>query len=99
MKTRPTFTLTYTQRLDGSHEYGQKWLSQTQMHYSGAIAQLGERRLCKPEVAGSRPAGSTSSPLFRSSCNVHATFSGGVSGSRSRATRRGQRFSSERRTT
>jgi hypothetical protein len=26
--------------------------------HSGAIAQLGERRLCKPEVAGSSPAGS-----------------------------------------
>ena len=26
----------------------------------GAIAQLGERWLCKPEVAGSNPAGSTS---------------------------------------
>ena len=26
----------------------------------GAIAQLGERRLCKPEVVGSIPSGSTS---------------------------------------
>ena len=31
----------------------------------GAIAQLGERLLCKQEVAGSIPAGSTSSPPAR----------------------------------
>ena len=31
----------------------------------GAIAQLGERLLCKQEVAGSIPAGSTSSPPTR----------------------------------
>ena len=30
--------------------------------YDGAIAQLGERLLCKQEVAGSIPAGSTSFP-------------------------------------
>ena len=28
----------------------------------GALAQLGERRLCKPEVAGSIPARSTEKP-------------------------------------
>ena len=31
-------------------------------HERGAIAQLGERLLCKQEVAGSIPAGSTSFP-------------------------------------
>ena len=30
-----------------------------QPSHSGALAQLGERRLCKPEVAGSNPARST----------------------------------------
>jgi hypothetical protein len=29
---------------------------------SGAVAQLGERGLCKPEVRGSIPLGSTSCP-------------------------------------
>ena len=28
---------------------------------NGAVAQLGERRLCKPEVVGSNPSGSTKS--------------------------------------
>ncbi|MDX6488920.1 MAG: hypothetical protein QOK13_1535, partial [Gaiellaceae bacterium] len=32
----------------------------------GALAQLGERRLCKPEVAGSIPARSTATPLSSS---------------------------------
>jgi hypothetical protein len=42
---------------------------------SGAIAQLGERLLCKQEVVGSIPSGSTilAMPGFR----VHSAFEGG----------------------
>ena len=36
-----------------------KWLNHGKRSTQGAIAQLGERWLCKPEVAGSSPAGST----------------------------------------
>ena len=32
---------------------------------NGAVAQLGERRLCKPEVVGSNPSGSTNSAEAR----------------------------------
>ena len=32
---------------------------------AGAVAQLGEHRLCKPGVTGSRPVSSTSSRQFR----------------------------------
>jgi hypothetical protein len=51
----------------------------------GALAQLGERRLCKPEVAGSIPARSTENPLetagfllpvFCSSCSMLAFGNG-----------------------
>ncbi len=35
-----------------------KWLNHGRESTQGAIAQLGERWLCKPEVAGSSPAGS-----------------------------------------
>ena len=35
---------------------------------SGAIAQLGERLLCKQEVTGSIPVGSTSNTKFKTKC-------------------------------
>ena len=45
---------------------------------AGAIAQLGERLLCKQEVAGSIPAGSTSFEAFkeRTRCDVEMAFVG-----------------------
>jgi hypothetical protein len=41
--------------------------------YPGAIAQLGERRLCKAEVAGSIPAGSTTRSQSEPSCRDFST--------------------------
>ena len=38
--------------------------------HTGAVAQLGERGLCKPEVVGSIPIGSTMG-LDGSACNVY----------------------------
>ena len=40
----------------------------------GAVAQLGERRLCKPEVTGSIPVSSTESALIPSGCSGVTRF-------------------------
>ena len=45
----------------------------------GAVAQLGERGLCKPEVVGSIPSGST---LSRHAARAAAHSFGGGAGSR-----------------
>src|SRR4051794_41290005 len=50
------------------------------MRVYGALAQLGERRLCKPEVTGSIPVRSTKKPagnggfLFSGSCKWSSVF-------------------------
>ncbi len=55
MKNHPT----YTQRLDGSHEHGEKWLNQAQNNRR-ALSSVGLERLpYKQEVGGSNP----SSPM------------------------------------
>ena len=56
-------------------------------NWQGAIAQLGERLLCKQEVAGSIPAGSTSSPPdpHRAMTRAHANQPVGCLCSRDRA--------------
>ena len=54
-----TCTETYTARQLCNLDQARKWLNDGTKDPYGAIAQLGERWLCKPEVAGSIPAGST----------------------------------------
>ncbi len=55
----------YTSRRVYQKVQGQKWLNGGENQVFGAIAQLGEHRLCKPEVAGSSPAGSTFVSAYR----------------------------------